>query len=453
MKLPEPSPDWQEILRKDAGRIAPLLSAQELSPLMKHVNSEYLPWEKAKYVKLPPGVPPEHLWVLVMIARSVKLQSIPLLDTKGRAFRFWLPDPVQRGLHLVDQKAGGRISSDYPDLPSEGRDRYLISSLMEEAIASSQIEGAATTRKVAKEMLRTGRPPVNRAERMIRNNYTTIQKIKDRLKRPLTIDMLHDLQRSMTEGTLDDPTAAGRFRTESDEVVVIDESDGQILHVPPPAADLPARMEKFLAFANDPGDDPFIHPVVRAILLHFWLAYEHPYVDGNGRTARAVFYWYMLSRDYWLFEFLSISRIIHRAVRQYGKAFLHSETDGNDATYFLAYHMRTILLALEELHLYLRRKQVETARTAQFLGRMSGLNHRQQALLRHALKHPDATYTILSHRNSHNIAYGTSRSDLLDLVKMRLLVKKRTGGAYRFTVAGELGRKLGLEGNPPMLDG
>ena len=315
---------------------------------------------------------------------------------------------------------------------------------MEEAIASSQIEGAATTRKVAKEMLRTGRPPVNRAERMIRNNYITIQKIKKHLKRPLTMEMLHDLQMSMTEGALDDPTAAGRFRTESDQVVVIDESDGQVLHVPPPAAELPARMERFLAFANDPGESPFLHPVVRAILLHFWLAYEHPYVDGNGRTARAVFYWYMLSRDYWLFEFLSISRIIHRSVRQYGKAFLHSETDGNDATYFLAYHMRTILLALEELHLYLRRKQEDTAKTARLLEKMSGLNHRQQALLRHALKHPDATYTILSHRNSHNVAYGTSRSDPFDLAKRRLLVRKRAGGTYHFLVAGDLDRKLGI---------
>ena len=107
MKLPEPSPDWQEIFRKDAGRIAQLLSAPEIGPQVKHVNDDYLPWEKAKYVKLPPGVSAEHLWVVVMVARSVKLQPIPLLDTKGTPFRFWLPDPVQRGLHLVDQKAGG----------------------------------------------------------------------------------------------------------------------------------------------------------------------------------------------------------------------------------------------------------------------------------------------------------------------------------------------------------
>ncbi|MBI5342114.1 MAG: Fic family protein [Deltaproteobacteria bacterium] len=345
---------------------------------------------------------------------------------------------------MIDKNAGGRIASDYPDLPSENRERYLISSLMEEAIASSQIEGAATTRKVAKEMLRTGRSPRNRAERMILNNYVTIQKIKKYIKQPLTIEMLHDLQMSMTEGTLQDTSASGRFRTESDEIVVIDESDGQVLHVPPAAADLPARMETFLAFANDARDDPFIHPVIRAVLLHFWLAYEHPYVDGNGRTARAVFYWFMLSRDYRLFEYISISRVIHKAIGLYARAFLHSERDGNDATYFLVYHTRAILLALEELHLYLKRKQEEARRTAELLRRIAGLNHRQQALLRHALKHPDATYTILSHRNSHNISYGTSRADLLDLARRKFLLKKKAGKTFRFEVAGDIVPKLGL---------
>ncbi len=447
MKLPEPPPDWQDLLIKEGDKIHPFLAFSDFQDLVARINHEYLPWEKAKYTKLPAGVRPEHLWVLVKLARSTKMQPIPLLDTKGQPFRFWLPDTVLRGLHMIDKNAGGRIASDYPGLPSEGRERYLISSLMEEAIASSQIEGAATTRKAAKEMLRTGRSPRNRAERMILNNYVTIQKIKKYLKQPLTIGMLHDLQMSLTEGTLQDPSAAGRFRTESEEIVVVDESDGQVLHTPPPAADLPGRMEKFLAFANQECDDPFIHPVIQAALLHFWLAYEHPYVDGNGRTARAVFYWFMLSRDYWLFEYISISRIIHKAVRLYARAFLHSERDGNDVTYFLVYHTRAVVLALEELHLYLKRKQEDSRRAAQLLRQVRDLNHRQQALLQHALKHRDAIYTILSHRNSHNISYGTSRTDLLDLSRKKFLIKKKTGRTFRFEVARDIAAKLGLAGD------
>jgi len=444
MKLPETPPDWLKIFSRDSGEILPFLPSPEARVLVAHANDEYLPWEKAKYLTIPQGMNTEHLWVLIKIARSAKMQTLPLADIKGQPFGFWLPDPVLRELHFIDQNAGGRITFDRPDLSPEARDRYLISSLMEEAIASSQIEGAATTRKVAKEMLRTGRPPKNHAERMIRNNYLTIGKIKQFLRQPLTFEILHELQRSMTEGTLEDPSAAGRFRTEGEAVEVIDENDGQTLHTPPPAADLPARMEKFLAFANDRSDKPFIHPVIRGIILHFWLAYEHPYVDGNGRTARAIFYWYMLSRDYWLFEFLSISRIIQRAIGQYAKAYLHAERDELDMTYFLVYHIRAIRLALEELHRYLKRKQEEARHAERLLRGASGLNYRQQALLQHALKHTEAKYTIQSHRNSHNIAYGTSRSDLLDLARRKYLRKKKSGRIFSFEVYEDLVEKLGL---------
>ena len=225
---------------------------------------------------------------------------------------------------------------------------------------------------------------------------------------------------------------------------MVDEGDGQTLHVPPPAADLPARMEKFLAFANDSSDDPFIHPVVRAVLLHFWLAYEHPYVDGNGRTARAVFYWYMLTHNYWLFEYLSISRIILKSVRQYARAYLYAEHDDRDATYFLVYHLKAIRLALEELHHYLARKQKEMRKAITLLRKIPDLNYRQIALLQHALKHQDAVYTIESHKNSHNIVRATARTDLFDLVERRYLTKRKQNRRYYFGPVPDIGEKLDI---------
>lgn len=51
--------------------------------------------------------------------------------------------------------------------------------------------------------------------------------------------------------------------------------------------------------------------------LHFMLGYEHPFVDGNGRVARAMFDWAMLRNGYWLFEFISVSRIIRQAPAKY----------------------------------------------------------------------------------------------------------------------------------------
>ena len=444
MKLPEPTPNWREVFARNPQKLVSLLTSQEARQYVEKANLDYLHWEKAKYLKVPTTISPEELWFLIKISRTPNIKQIPLVDPKGGHYGFWLPDSVLKELHFIDQNAGGSILVDNPELSPEARERYLISSLMEEAIASSQIEGAATTRKVAKEMLREGRPPKNKAEKMILNNYHTIRKIKSLIGQPLSIDILHALHESLTEGTLDDPAAAGRFRTEKDSIVVVDESDGQTLHVPPPARKLPERIEKFLAFANDKSVEPFIHPVVRAVLLHFWLAYEHPYVDGNGRTARAVFYWYMLTHNYWLFEYLSISRIILKSVRQYARAYLYSEHDDHDATYFLAYHLKAIHLALEELHHYLARKQKEMQKTITLLRKIPDLNYRQLALLQHALKHPDAVYTIESHKNSHNIVRATARSDLFDLEGRGYLTKRKQNRRYYFGAVPDIGEKLDI---------
>ncbi|MEW6719903.1 MAG: Fic family protein [Thermodesulfobacteriota bacterium] len=443
MKLPEPTPDLASIRFKDPARLVALLTSSEAQKYVVRANQEYLHWERAKYLDLPASIPAEDLWLLIKLSRTSNMKSIPLADPVGNSFGFWLPDPVLSELHFIDQNAGGSILIDNPQLSSEARERYLISSLMEEAIASSQIEGAATTRKVAKEMLREGRPPKNKAEKMILNNYQTIRRIKAFLGQPLSLEILHELHRSLTEGTLDDPAAAGRFRS-GDDICVIDESDGQILHVPPPARDLPTRMEKFLSFANDKDDEPFIHPVVRAILLHFWLGYEHPYVDGNGRTARAVFYWYMLSRNYWLFEYSSISRIILKSVRQYARAYLYSETDGRDITYFLVYHLKAIRLALEELHRYLARKQEEMRKATAMLHNVPDLNYRQIALLQHAVKHAGAVYTIESHKNSHNVVRATASADLADLVERGFLSRKRLNRRYYFVAVPDVAKKLAI---------
>ena len=193
------------------------------------------------------------------------------------------------------------------------RYRYLLSSLMEEAITSSQMEGAATTRDVAKSMIRRRRPPRDRSERMILNNFLTMQRIRELREQPLTSELVLELHRLVSKDTLDDPDClhgkefAGRLRPPGKEVVV-DDVYGAVFHVPPAAEELPGRLEELCRFANGETPKVFIHPVVRAIALHFWLAYDHPCCDGNGRTARALFYWAMLHQGYWLFKFISISR-------------------------------------------------------------------------------------------------------------------------------------------------
>jgi Fic family protein len=444
MKIPEKAPDWTRILNNNASAIAKLGASEDMKMLLRKANKNYLYWDKFKHLEMPNNVLPKIAWTLLKLNRTIHINKIPLLNIQEKPFGFWLPDTTHKELHYIDQQAGGHIMTDEPEfnLNSSSKERYLISSLMEEAIASSQIEGAVTTRKVAKEMLRTSRKPRNKAEQMIINNYQTILNIKDLIGEPLSPKMIDFFQASMTDKTLDDPKAVGRIRNKNEPVEVVDLNSGESLYTPPPADQLPERIKLLCDFANRKEDDVFIHPVIKAILLHFWLAYDHPYVDGNGRTARALFYWYMLSHKYWLFEYLSISRVILRSKIQYARVYLYSEVDDSDVTYFVVYHLRAIHLALDELHKYLSRKQQEQREITYQLRKYPGLNYRQNALILHALKHPDYFYSVESHRNSNGVVYETARRDLNELVDKGFLEMFRRGKTFYFNPKPNLGSKI-----------
>jgi Fic family protein len=196
------------------------------------------------------------------------------------------------------------------------------------------------------------------------------------------------------------------------------------------------------SFANGKADKGFVHPVVRAILIHFWLAYDHPFVDGNGRTARALFYWCMLHNGYWLFEFIPISRVIKQARAQYARAFLHAEDDENDATYFIMHQLGVITRALDDLRAYLTRKMAEQRQFAQVMMSREDLNSRQRALLAHALRYGRSEYTISGHQRSHQVAYQTARTDMLDLVDRKFLEQRKSGRKFVFVPVKDLGSKL-----------
>ncbi len=181
---------------------------------------------------------------------------------------------------------------------------------------------------------------------------------------------------------------------------------------------------------------------MRAITLHFWLAYDHPFCDGNGRTARALFYLAMLHQGYRLFEFISISSVINKARGQYERSFLLSETDDNDLTYFLLAQAKVIQQAITNLHAYLERKAGEVKSLERRLEGMDALNHRQLALLRHALRHAGFRYTVLSHQNSHGVSNQTARSDLQKLAGRSLLIPGKDGNRDIFRVPPDLAARL-----------
>ena len=446
MKLPVTPPDFGKLLREVLSKPD---GAERFSQLTQRLGpapaGRYRHWDTFRHSPPLTGYSNEEEWLAVKVARRALYRPLPLQDRLRRPFQYAIPGPDLEMLHKIDRNAGGNIQgSDQVTNPAT-RDTYLFKSILEEAITSSQLEGASTTRRVAKAMIQEGRPPRDRSERMILNNYTGMLYVREFIDKPLTPAIVTELQRRLTEDTLDDEDAAGRFRDINEDIVIEDET-GIRLHTPPPVDELPRRMQQMCSFANGEIPDEFIPPALRAIVLHFWLAYDHPFVDGNGRTARALFYWAMARQGYWLCEFVSISRILKKAGGQYARSYLYTETDDNDVTYFMLYQMQVLLRAIDDLHEYLARKASELHEAEELVRRASLANHdlnpRQLALIHHALKKPGARYTVASHRISHGVSYETARSDLQHLARLKLLSQRKSGKAFVFVPAGDLRARL-----------
>jgi len=439
-------PDFNILLKKmasnspdDLGRIL----SYEIKPDPK---GHYYHWDKLRHLKLPPHyLNHEEWWLAMKFARRALYKTIPHSDKDGTPFVYAEPDVVRRLLYEVDIHGGGELKASEQVANPNTRDTYLINSLIEESITSSQLEGAATTRKVAKEMLRQKRKPRDRSEKMIVNNYHAMEFINEIASEDLTPELIYELHKILTIDTLDNPDAVGKLRT-SDDVYVGDERDATIIHVPPKAKELPDRLQDVCEFANSTDGSMFLHPAIRAIILHFLLAYDHPFEDGNGRTARALFYWSMLKQGYWTMEFISISRILKSAPSKYTRAYLYTETDDNDVTYFIIHQLEVINRAINDLLAYLEKKASEI-KTVEKLIRKSPslqklLNYRQIALINRALKRPESIFYVQSHRGAHNVTYDTARTDLLKLVDLGLLEKSKIGKAFAFTAVKNIRQRI-----------
>ena len=387
-----------------------------IMPVVDKVNADYEYWDKAKYKKLPEGFTPQMLWTNVKASRL--RSTIPVWNKYG--INLCVTSQMQRLCHEFDMKFGSFWEVE-GDSKSAEKKYYLSSSLMEEAIYSSKMEGASTTRIVAKDMLRKKKSPQNKSQQMIVNNYNTIQYIVEHKEQPLTEELLLTIHRLMTEKTLDNPEDAGRFRT-NDKVVVADMVEGDIVYTPPSFQEIPEFVESLCNFFNNDNPRTFIHPIIRGIIVHFMLAFMHPFVDGNGRTARALFYWYMLKEGYKLTEYMSISRVIAKSKANYEKAFRYVENDGNDVGYFVAYNLGALEKSFQQLRDYIQRKQREKRAASSFM--MAGnINQRQALILQQLKEEPDTIFTVKDVQEQFSVSSMTARKDLADLVRQNYMTE------------------------------
>ncbi|GAB7015777.1 Fic family protein [Methanogenium cariaci] len=424
-KLPEKPPEaWDEIAFQTIEKIH---QDSAFVKVVTEYNSRYLAWDDLTY-RIPDPEKRMTAWAVMKMLRAMRYEAVPFPPL---SLKYSTTPEISRSLHIFDQYLSGTLRVHNKTIRLE--QSYIINSLMEESIASSILEGAATTRNVAKEMLRKGRGPRNTSEQMVINNYRAMRFIREKKDFPLTPEFILALHRTVTENTLDD-VFVGRFR-DNNEIVVADPVTGVVHHTPPEYTEVPGLIDALCRFANAADDDDtgiFIHPIVRGIILHFLIGYIHPFEDGNGRTARSIFYWYVLSQGYWLFEYMPISRIILRSKKDYALAYLHSEYDEMDLTYFIQYQIQCIEEARKDLLAYIERKQSEQNATKAMIKTVRNISQRQADILRRMMEHREQYFTIREISETHDVVYQTARTDLLDLAGKGYIRKEKRGREFMF---------------------
>lgn len=425
MRLPEKPKDWTKTIKKNADSVFKLMKDDEIRKQIIDFNRRYFYWTELKY-RVKDAKKQELYWALMKLLRQEKYEH-PKNSPINLIYTI-LPD-IYRKLHEFDKFLAGNIKIQTKNLELENR--FIISSLMEEAIASSIIEGAATTRQVAKDMLKKQRKPNTNSEKMIINNYDTMQMIRDKRNEKLTPDLLLEIQKSITQETLEKNDDVGKFRDTNDIVVGHSTYAEIICHRPPDYKKLPNLIKELCDYANDDSGN-FIHPIIKGIIIHFLIGYIHPFNDGNGRTARSVFYWYVLSRDYWLFEYMSVSRIILRSRKKYDLSYIYTENDEMDLTYFINYNIQCINQSLNDMKEYIQRKQKEQRESRKILHTLKNLNYRQAAILDEMMKNLGKFYTIKEISETYNVVYQTARTDLLYLKRKKYIDMRKISKAFEF---------------------
>ena len=407
MKIPEKSPELNTIVNS-----APMLMSADTIRYAEEYNRKYLHWDELRYREFGESNR-DDVWRMMKVMRIMTYNHVRISDLK---LSYCVSnDHIQRTLHEIDSRIpSGFLSSERID---DKRQLMLsISSMMEESIASSQLEGASTTTKLAKKLLRSNLEPKDRSQRMIYNNYRAMQLLKEHLNEPLSSELIKEIHMTITDGLMENPNSSGRFRTD-DSVAVRDVYEDITYHIPVRHETVPAMIDDLCRYVND--EKEFVHPIIKGIIIHYILAYIHPFLDGNGRVSRALFYWYCLKEGYSMMEYLSLSKVIKNHRQKYDMAYLLSETDDDDITYFILYNLRMISEAMDVFDSYLRKKIKEQEDSKKGLEQY-GLSFRQSQIVKDMMHdgEPVSQYEL-------SVKYQTSvptiRRDLIKLMDVGLV--------------------------------
>lgn len=387
--------------------------------IVEQYLKNYLPRREIIH-RLPVSMPISKVWPELQKARKEVSEKLPLSAIDGSAFWWVLTDHIIEESEKVIALARRELIFDRPEYQAAFKEAVL-----DEAVYSSVIEGAFTTRKEAQAFIREGRTPKNKSEQMVKNNYEALTYVLENIDVPITKETIFQIYSLVTKDTLEEPAASDCYR---DEPVFVRSQRGEVVHTAPKAEQVPQMMDALIAFIADSE----LSPLIKACVAHFYFVYVHPFIDGNGRTARALSYMILLQAGYDFFRYFSISGVIAEERSKYYKAIKDVEDDDFDMTYFIDYSIGMLARAVKTMEDRLVNKVVMEERLNQL--KTSGANDRLLAGAEWLLKSPNSSVTIKAWEKKFGVVTETARQDLFKLEEAGIVKRKLVKRRYEFEV-------------------
>lgn len=352
------------------------------------------------------------------IVRSRKIGAVPLfIESIGRKFWFFPSDSINKKI-LEIERLGNQLHEKIKT-ESNFKQSLISDAAIEEAITSAIYEGANTTRSAAKQLLETGRRPATKDEWMLLNNYEALNYIKENSNVPVTLDLILKIHQIVTKNTMDeaDINYVGKFR---DDTVYVVSSKGERVHEGIPFDKIEDTLTEAIKVVTK--HPRYIHPLLRGVILHYMTAYIHPFFDGNGRTARTLFYFKSIKHQLKFVELLSISAHLKNTGNQYEKSFEVVKQHDWDLTYFINYCLESLLAALKIVE-----GKVEYLLRIKGLQKTHHLNDHQIVLLQRLALQRYRPIDAEKFAQETNRSRELARQELKDLEDKKFLSETKVG--------------------------
>lgn len=387
---------------------------------LKYTQKRYAPLEDIKYRLDKVGIP-QSSWPKLKqkIQTYRKMSAIPFfLNSIDKKFWYFPSDSINKKIHHVES-LGNRLF-DRIENHSSFKHEFLANAAIEEAITSAIYEGANSTRSKAKALIASGEKPKNKDEWMLINNYLAMKWIKDNSTLPVSSGLVLKIHEIVSKNTLegDDANFCGKFR---DDVVYVGSHEGITY----------TKIEETLneIIEQTTNHPRFIHSLIRGILLHYFIAYIHPFFDGNGRTARTLFYFKAIKNDLKFVELLSVSANLKEHGRRYEKSFDLVKEHELDMTFFIDFCLDSLITALDKVE-----KKVNYLIDISSLIEKEGINSNQVSLLQRMALNKYRATSIEEYAEDIGKSREIARRELKDLLNKGYLREEKKGKKYIYYI-------------------